>query len=72
MISSGHSEERDATYREGANGSSGKFGEVEMLDLDFFTNGERALALELLWGDGSNTLAHSIVGIGLESSALSN
>lgn len=57
---------------EGADGGGGELGEVEGLGLDLLANGEGAATVELVIGDGSDTLADGVIGVLLESAALGN
>lgn len=66
------SELRKYTNREGSDGSGRELGEVEMLSLHLLADREGALALKLVGGNGSNTLANSVVRILLELTAFGN
>jgi hypothetical protein len=59
-------------YRERADGGRGELGQVEVLGLDLLANGEGALALELIGGDSSNTLADGVIRGTLEFATLRN
>ena len=56
--------------REGSDGGSGELGQVQLLLLGFLTNSEWAVPLQLVGGDGSNSLADGVVGGMLELTAL--
>lgn len=60
------------TYRERSDGSGGELGEVEMLGLNFLANSKGAFALQLVRGDGSDTLADGVVRGAFKVATLGN
>jgi hypothetical protein len=57
---------------ERTDGSGGELGQVEVLGLDFLASGERTLAVVHVRGNGSDTLANSVVRSGLKLATLGN